>query len=289
MPRADRIRLIHDIETARRTRLIVAVWGDRQGLETIIASDSHTLFFEHLQRFGRVNKIDVLLYSTGGHTLAAWGLANLIREYCDQVGVLIPHRAFSAATLFTLSANDVVMSRLGQLSPIDPSITTPLGPVVQMPNQPGQGRVVPISVEDVAGFFELAKDRAQLDGKNALLPLFERLASQVHPLALGSVFRSRQQIQTLADRLLSFHMNGDAKKADRDRIVSTLTRELGSHDYTIGRKEAREHLKLNVVDVPAKLETAILRNLRQITFMNWRCVAVLGRWCNSTQDGRHET
>jgi len=32
-----------------------------------------------------------------------------------------------------------------------------------------------------------------------------------------------------------------------------------------------------------------LRNLRQITFMNWRCVAVLGRWCNSTQDGRHET
>src|SRR2546428_11136543 len=63
-----------------------------------------------------VPKIDVLLYSTGGHTLAAWGLANLVREYCNEVAVLIPHRALSAATLFTLSANEIIMSRLGQLT-----------------------------------------------------------------------------------------------------------------------------------------------------------------------------
>lgn len=258
MARSDRLRLIQAIESSRESRLIAAIWGDRQGHETVIAPDAHPVFFEHLQKFGQVKKIDVLLYSTGGHTLAAWGLANLVREYCDEVGVLIPHRALSAATLFTLSANEIVMSRVGQLSPIDPSITTPLGPTVQMPMQPGQSRVVPISVEDVVGFFALAEDSARITEKESLLQIFERLAAQVHPLALGAVYRSRQQIQVLADRLLSLHMKDDAKKQDRERIVSILTRELGSHDYLIGRTEARNSLKLNVIDAPGAVEGSIL-------------------------------
>lgn len=258
MARPDRLKLIQAIEAERKSRLIVAIWGDRQGHETVIAPDAHPIFFDHLQKFGKVARIDVLLYSTGGHTLAAWGLANLVREYCDEVGVLIPHRALSAATLFTLSANEIMMSRLGQLSPIDPSITTPLGPNVQVPTQPAQLRVVPISVEDVVGFFDLAKNSARLKDSAQLLQIFERLADKVHPLALGAVYRSRQQIQTLADRLLSLHMKGDARKKDRERVVSILTRELGSHDYLIGRTEARGYLKLNVIDVTSTLESTIL-------------------------------
>lgn len=259
MARPDRLKLIQAIETDRKSRLIVAIWGDRQNHETIIAPDAHAIFFDHLQRFGKVARIDVLLYSTGGHTLAAWGLANLVREYCDEVGVLIPHRALSAATLFALSANEIVMSRLAQLSPIDPSITTPLGPSVQVPVQPSQLRVVPISVEDVVGFFALAKDSARLKDSKALLETFGRLADNVHPLALGAVYRSRQQIQTLADRLLTLHMKGNAQKKDRERVVSILTRELGSHDYLIGRTEARDYLKLNVINVTSTLEGNILR------------------------------
>ena len=238
------------------------MWGDRPGqlgnpgLETVIATDSHPIVFEHLEAFGHVSKIDVLLYSTGGHTLAAWGLANLLREYCNEVGVMIPHRALSAATLFTLSADEVIMSRLGHLSPIDPSITSPLGPSVQA--QPGQVRIVPISVEDVIGFFDLAASRAHIQDKEPLLSIFDRLSSQVHPLALGAVYRSREQIQTLADRLLSLHMKGDAQKKARDRITSMLTRELGSHDYLIGRTEAKERLGLNVIDVPRELDVDIM-------------------------------
>lgn len=258
MTRDNRMALIRQIEGRRASRLLVAIWGDRRGHETIIASDSHPVFFEHLESFGRVEKIDVLLYSTGGQTLAAWGLANLVREFCTEMAVLVPHRALSAATLFTLAANEVVMSRLGQLSPIDPSITSPLGPTVQMPNQPGQSRVVPISVEDVVGFFALAADSAKLNAGEPLLNIFDRLASQVHPLALGAVYRSRQQIQTLADRLLSYHMNGDTHKVDRERVVAILTRELGSHDYLIGKTEAKENLRLNVVEVPGDLERVIL-------------------------------
>lgn len=254
MARPDRLRLIQAIEAERNSRLIVAIWGDRQGHETVIAPDAPRLFFDHLQQFGKVTRIDILLYSAGGHTLAAWGLANLIREYCDEVGVLIPHRALSAATLFTLSANEIVMSHVGQLSPIDPSVQYPLGPTFELPGQPGQRRVIPISVEDVVGFFSLANDLAHPKNSQQYLQTFEHLADKVHPLALGAVFRSRQQINMLADRLLGYHM----KKEDRKRVISILTRELGSHDYLIGRTEAKNYLKLNVINGSDTLERNML-------------------------------
>ena len=54
-------------------------------------------------------------------------------------------------------------------------------------------------------------------------------------------------------------MPGDDHKEERERIVNfRLTRELGSHDYLIGRTEAKTSLKLKVVDVPADLENGRL-------------------------------
>jgi Serine dehydrogenase proteinase len=258
LSRQKRLDLIKKIEGARSSRLLVAIWGDRQNLPTQIAPDAHAVFFKHLENIGKVDKLDVLLYTPGGHTLAAWGLANLVREYCDKLGVLIPHRALSSGTLFTLAADEIIMSRLGQLSPIDPSVTTPLGPTVQVPTQPGQSQVVPVNVEDAMGFIELATKAAGLKEERSILAVFDRLSSQVHPLALGAVYRSREQIVALADRLLSFHMKDEEQKEDRDRIVTRLTRELGSHDYLIGRSEAKGFLKLNVIDTTAELEREML-------------------------------
>ena len=258
MSRESRLGLIREIEAARGSRLLVAVWGDRENLQTIMAPDAHPIFFDHLEKIGKVTKLDVLLYTVGGHTLAAWGVANLVREYCDQLAVLIPHRALSAGTLFALAADEIIMSRLGQLSPIDPSITSPLGPRVQVPNQPQQFMVLPVSVEDAIGFIDLATKAAGLKEEKSILSVFERLSSQVHPLALGAVYRSREQIIALADRLLSFHMKDDEKKEERERIVTRLTRELGSHDYLIGRFEAKTFLKLNVIDITSELERKML-------------------------------
>jgi hypothetical protein len=152
------------------------------------------------------------------------------------------------------------MSRLGQLSPIDPSINSPLGPTVQIPQQPGKSQLIPISVEDVAGFLDLARKEAVLKDERSILTVFDRLSAQVHPLALGAVFRTRQQIMTLADRLLAFHIKGNTQKdaKNRARIVARLTRELGSHDYLIGRTEAKNTLKLNVIDVPAEIDKKLM-------------------------------
>jgi hypothetical protein len=117
---------------------------------------------------------------------------------------------------------------------------------------------MPVSVEDAIGFIDLATKAAGLKEERSILSVFDRLSSQVHPLALGAVFRSREQIVALADRLLSFHMKDVDQEDERDRIVARLTRELGSHDYLIGRTEAKTFLKLNVIDTGRELEQKML-------------------------------
>lgn len=244
MERARRTELIMQIEKARNSKLLVYITGDRRGLETRIGMDVFPIFHEHLMHMGVQEKIDLFLYSPGGITIAGYALVNLIREFCKEFNVIIPFKALSCATLISLGANEVIMTPMGQLSPIDPSVQHPLGPVIQIPGQP-VGQLVPVNVEDVNAFVDLARKEIGLNTEESMKKVFELLGTKVHPLALGAVQRAREQIAFLASNLLKYHI-GNSEKVEK--IVRTITRERFSHDYIIGRREAKEILGLNIIE-----------------------------------------
>ncbi len=188
------------------------------------------------------------MLTPGGDTLAAFGIARLIREFSEHFGVLIPEKCHSAGTLLALGANQIVMTQAATLSPIDPSVTGPLNPVVEL--APGQRQVLPVSVESVAGFKTLVKDEWDLN-EEAIGNAFRILAEKVHPLLLGDVLRRRQQIGRLAEELLLSHRSDTQNIKD---IIETLTTRLGSHDYTISRREARKLLGDQVAGENKELE-----------------------------------
>lgn len=255
MSREERMDLINEIQAKRNSKLVVYIAGDRPGLETRIATDIFPMFHKHLTQIPNPKRIDLFLYSTGGTTIAGYSLANLFREFCDEFDVIIPFKALSCATLIALGANQIVMTKLGQLSPIDPSTHHPLGPIVQMPGQPG-GRIVPVNVEDINAFIELAKKEMGLNEENSMTKVFEMLASRVNPLVLGAVQRSREQIAFLASELIRHHtQNTEAIK----KTVDTLTRERFSHNYLINRREAKEILGLNIIEPDQELTSLILK------------------------------
>ena len=142
MAKEDRLRLIREIGEIRKSRVLCYLTGDRRGFHTRIHPEVNTLLYNHLKRIGKSDKIDLFLYSTGGVTMAALSIVNLIRGFCDEFAVIIPFKAFSTATLITLGADEILMSKLGQLGPVDPSVTMPFNPPA--PEIPGQ--VLPISV-----------------------------------------------------------------------------------------------------------------------------------------------
>lgn len=244
MERTKRMELIKKIEEKQDSRLLVYITGDRRGFETKIGMDVFPMFHEHLMRMGKQERIDLFLYSPGGITIAGYALVNLVREFCKEFNVIISFKALSCATLISLGANEVIMTPMGQLSPIDPSVQHPLGPVIQIPGQP-TGQFVPVNVEDVNAFVDLARKEIGLNNEESMKKVFELLGTKVHPLVLGAVQRSREQIAFLASNLLKYHVDDDEKI---EQIVKILTRERFSHDYIIGRREAKKILGLNITE-----------------------------------------
>ena len=84
-----------------------------------------------------------------------------------------------------------------------------------------------------------------------------QLSTQIHPLVLGQIFRSRNQIRFLAEKLLR-HQGIESDK--KEAIVSFLCSDSGSHDHTINRREAKE-LGL-VIEKPSKEFYPTLRKLQ---------------------------
>lgn len=241
MTYAQRRELYSQIEQERDSKVIAYVTGDRPGLHAVIGGDAVDLFVDHLDQVGVVSRISLILYTLGGDPHAARNITILLQTYCDELEVIVPSKCHSAGTLMCLGANKIVMTKQARLGPIDTTVYRPLNPVVSATDPIERA---PVNVEDVNAFIEHARvalANRPIDG------VFDRLAQEVHPLVLGNAFRVRAQTRMLGERLLSSHMD------DREgigKILDFLCTDSGSHDYAIGRREARDDLGLPV-EIPS--------------------------------------
>jgi len=238
--------IIKKIEQKRGSKVITYVTSDRQGpVNARVAMDIIPIISAQLRKIGKQEKIDLVLYSAGGDTMVPWRLVSMIREYCDQFSVIIPYKAHSAATMISLGADEIIMSDMSELSPIDPSTQNFFNPID--PQNP-QNRV-PISVEDMMAYFDLAKNKFGIKSDAELTEIFKKFVEanlSIHPLALGNVNRTHNLIKILAKRLLKSHKES-MKEDEIEKVIEFLTEKLYSHQYYIGRKEAKEDLGIKSV------------------------------------------
>ena len=236
----DRIDLYKELEADRQSKLIVYMTGDRRGLETQIHPEVLDLFLEHLDLIGIVDKISLVLYTRGGITTAAYGIVNLIRQFCKNFEVIVPAKCHSAGTLICLGANSILMTKQATLGPIDPSISGSLNP--QIAGEHPKARA-PVSVEAISGYLDFVRNVARIKKSADLATILVNLADKVHPIVLGDVYRIRSQIRMLGERLLHGQIQDKSKSK---KILNFLCSESGSHDYTIHRREARDSLGLAI-------------------------------------------
>lgn len=253
----DKKQIIQQIESLRKSRVVTYLTSDRQGpINARVAMDIIPVISRQFRAIGKTENIDLFLYSAGGDTMVPWRLVSMAREYCEKFSVLVPYKAHSAATMIALGADEIVMSDLSELSPIDPSTANVFNP--QDPQNP-QNKI-PISVEDVMAYFDLAKNKFGIKNDEELSRVFMKFVEsnpQIHPLALGNVNRIHNLIRILAKRLLKSHRT-PMKEEEVEKIVDYFTEKLYSHQYFIGRKEAKGDLGLKtVVNADANLSKAM--------------------------------
>ncbi|MCK4592135.1 hypothetical protein KAT63_01695 [Candidatus Parcubacteria bacterium] len=240
--------LIQKIEKSRNSKVIIYVTGDRQPFVTKVADDIIPIFAKHLEKIGKQNKISLFLYTRGGDMITPIRLIKLMRSYAEEIEMIIPYRAHSAGTLISIGADKIVMGRLGELSPVDPSTGHPFNPE----NPANQKQKMEISVEDLNSYFLLAKEKAGVKDEQ-MVNVFEDLTAKIHPLSLGNAYRATRMAKQITEKLLLMHFDKIDDKEKIANIVKEITGDICIHGYPITRDEAAD-LGLNMIEPDSELE-----------------------------------
>ncbi len=241
---------LEQIEKMRQSRVIVYATVDRVNLTTQIEEDVIGVFHEILETLGEQEKIDLFIYSRGGSTIVPLPLVRLIRKYCQKLGVLVPFRAHSAATMICVGADEIYMTRKAELGPVDPQLNISVNQAART-----------YATTDLFAYLEFAKNEMGWQSSNtdislSLLEFFHKYCS-LQPDMVGKVYRlwtqSRKYMTELAgNRAAGYFLDKEIVK----HISNTLVSGFGSHDYKIDANEARK-LGLNILPYDKNLETAV--------------------------------
>lgn len=245
MSRENRKKIIQEIEKKRGTKVISYITSDRPGLSVQIMGDVVSLIHEHILALKEKEraKLDFFIYSRGGQSDVPWAIVSMFREYSQEgsFSVLIPYRAHSAATVISLGSDEIIMTKKAELGPID--ITMGSGPY--NPTEKDSHQRLPISVEDVTGYFSLL-EKVGCERPDEKMKGFELLTNHVHPLALGTVSRLLEETKLVALRLLSTRANPFSEEENHE-IVRRISSDVYSHNHAISRTEAVKYLGLKHV------------------------------------------
>jgi hypothetical protein len=208
--------------------------------------------FSDLTRTINGAKIDILLHSPGGLAEAAERIVHLLRARFDSVRFIIPHSAFSAATMLATSGDDLILDDTSALGPIDPQIQF-------RDPQTGQASVVP--TQAILEGFETAKGeiKADPDVLGVYLPLLSKL-----DLALFEVCKNANRLaETLVTEWLTKYLLRDEAdpRARAEEVTKYLSKHSDrlSHGRPITLGTIKDVLKIkHVIDLK---DDAELRNL----------------------------
>ena len=160
-------------------------------------------------------ELDLILHSPGGSAEAAESIVIYLREKFDNIRVIIPHAAMSAATMLACAANCIVMGKHSSLGPIDPQLLIPTQFGVKI--TPAQA-----IIDEFEKAQTVSKNEPEKFG--AWLPLL----SQYGPGLLRQCFNAKALSEELVRTWLKAYMfagESDAKSKG-DKIAKILS----SHD-----------------------------------------------------------
>ncbi len=226
-----RVDLYNQLEDERKHPLIVYVTSQRNGAPGFMSADTPDELIDQIECISSSEKeIDLLIESKGGDGLVAWRVISFLRDRFNKVNIIVPHAAYSAATMLALGGDTILMGKYGILGPTDPQIQ-----LVQK-----DGTIQNFGYEDITAFLEFVKKDAGLTEQAHIDSAFKTLCGNVEPLVLGGASRASSLSISIGEKLLLMHMTEPEQKAKAAEISRKLNKNFFSHGHSLDRKEARD-------------------------------------------------
>lgn len=212
---------------------------DNEAIAPSVVDDVYDKLQEHFGFKPLDRELVVVLESGGGDIDAAYNLAHLLRRYGNKgLKFIIPRWAKSAATLLACSGDEILMTPVAELGPLDPQITE---------MNPFEGRIEQFSPLHIESTLELIRNEFDNGNKELADGLMRRLQ---YPLTLGNIKKSLELSKQYLEKLLtSWMLKGDAEKAKA--VATRLTEGYADHGFCINIEEARS-IGLVVNGVPVE-------------------------------------
>ena len=231
----ERRGLLAKIEEITETR--IAVYLANPNVSPNFIDHNDPLFFNDLlESIGDTESLDIIIDSPGGEANVAERLSHMSRSCCSNLRAIIINSAKSAATMWALSTDEILMGYLSEIGPIDPQIRmiTPQGNTTYVPAQS-----ILNSVGQLHGMLQQGIDQRVVMG------LLQKIEPPILDVAQNAINFSKQY----AFRWLSEHMlaSDPAKAKEIAEALSDNSRWL-SHGKRIGIREAVD-LGLNVTRI----------------------------------------
>ncbi len=275
-PPFDNIRRKYLIElnqyTKRNTILYASNWtspsaGSVAGVFSITNEDLQG-FMETVYGL-KTKELDLILHSPGGSAEAVESIVLYLREKFDDIRVIIPQAAMSAATMLACSSNQLVMGKQSSLGPIDPQLLLPTQFGIKM--TPAQ-----VILDEFTAAQKISKNEPEKMG--AWLPLL----SQYSPGLIQQCSNAIQLSEDLVGRWLKTYMFGNEPDAESrgHSIAKTLSSHgvFKSHSRHIVRSTGKD-LGLKIIDLEddQRLQDLVLSvfHATNITFQQTKIVKII--------------
>lgn len=226
---------------ARLGEPLITYWNSSNGS---ICSNDVIGLYGVMKSIGRVPRLSLFIKSTGGFGEASLRMVHLLRQFVEELTVLVPLECESAATMLALGADKILMGPLAQLSAVDTSLTHDLSPIDRDNDR------VKVSQDELSRVVRLWREQSGKESDNP----YGSLYGHVHPLVIGAVDRASALSTRLCVDILSYHLK-DKKRAEE--ISNNLNSGYPSHSYPITIREA-ERIGLNVRPLDSTVNADLL-------------------------------
>jgi len=233
----DRLNsIVRDVFGERNNRpLLVMYYADAYGN---ISDQDVKETYEELRRPGWTREhptegLDVLVHTYGGNPVAAYKIAQVIRDFARNVVFLVPEYAYSAGTLVCLAGDEIRMADYAGLSPIDITVRAPVSVSVE--------EIQLLNIDHFLHFTTQCKkvieQMLQKEGvkcqSSVEAALLEKMVEQVGALTIGKYFRERTITGHYAQELLDNYMFASERNREglRNGVIIRLLMESPSHDF----------------------------------------------------------
>jgi len=215
-------------------------------------------------------ELDLIIHSPGGSIEAAETFVTYLRSKFNNIRVIVPQQAMSAATMIACSADEIVLGKHSFLGSIDPQfiLNTPLGHRV-------------VTAQNIEDQFERAQEECADPAKmGAWIPIL----NQYGPDMLQKCQHASKLCESLTSGWLQSFMFKDMPVLNAKRISKKIASWLSSHKQfrTHGRHISREELqkkglKISFLEADPKFQDLALSifHATTITFDNSQIVKIV--------------